>query len=558
MRAPHLAAIAVCLAVASCTGRVSGPDLEPPAAEAQLHRLTVLQYQNSVRDLFGEDIEVPTDLEPDSKLHGYTSVATGELTIAPIAAEKYEAAARALAHQVVSDEARRAALIGCELGDDACLQDFFHRLGRRAWRRPLLTAEVEDLMGVVETAGTAIGDGWTGVEFGIAAVLQSPYFLYRVEVGHLDEDHPARLALDGYEMATRLSFLLWNTTPDDELLDAAGRGDLDSAAGVRAAAERLLASPRARDAVVAFYSEYLNFDRFASLSKNSAEFPEYTPELVAGMQGEILHLFAWIVFDQKADYRDILTTTTTFVNPQLAALYGLEPITDPAAPTAETFVQRDLGATGRGGLLTSAGLLALYAHDTVTSPTLRGKFVRQNLLCEDIPPPPPGVMTSLDGVEGDSLRERLEAHRNDPVCGACHSKMDPIGFGFESFDPIGRLRSEEAPGVPVDATGDLDGVPFDGPQELQAMLVDDPRVPACFARQLYRFATGHLELPRELPLIERLADDFADADYRVADLLIELVASDGFRYAALADTDWEEGPVADGEEGQGEAEGESP
>jgi hypothetical protein len=526
--------------------------MNPPAAEAQLHRLTVLQYQNSIRDLFGEDLEVPTDLEPDSKLHGYTSVATGELTISPIAAEKYEAAARAVAHQVVSDEARRAAVIGCELGDDACLKGFFADLGRRAWRRPLQTAEVEDLMAVVEAAGAALDDGWTGVEFGIAAVLESPFFLYRVELGHVDQDHPARLALDGYEVASRLSYLLWNTTPDDELLDAAERGDLDSGDGVRDAARRLLDSPRARDAVVGFYAEYLNFDRFASLSKNTELYPEYTPELVTGMQGEIENLFAWIVFDQNADYREILKTTVTFVNPQLAALYGLDPIDDPAA-TADTFVQRDLGAgSGRGGLLTSAGLLALYAHDTVTSPTLRGKFVRQNLLCEDIPPPPPGVMTSLDGVEGDTLRERLEQHRNDPVCGACHSKMDPIGFGFESFDPIGRLRTEEAPGVPVDSTGDLDGVAFDGPQELQAMLADDPRVPSCFARQLYRYATGHLELPRELPLIDDLGADFSDGGYRVADLLVELVASDGFRYAALPDTDWV--PPAPAAEGEGEGE----
>lgn len=521
----------------------------PPAAEAQLHRLTVLQYQNSVRDLFGADIEVPTDLEPDSKLHGYTSVATGELTISPIAAEKYEAAARSVAHQVVSDEARRAAVIGCELGDDDCLAGFFTRLGRRAWRRPLKIAEVEDLMNVVEAAGTAIGDGWTGVEYGIVAVLESPYFLYRVEIGQVDEDHPVRLTLDGYEMATRLSFLLWNTTPDDELLDAAERGELGSADGVRDAARRLLESPRAREALVSFYSEYLNFDRFASLTKNAEIYPEFTPELVAGMKGEIQNLFAWIVFDQKADYRDILETTVTFVNPQLAALYGLEPPGE-AEATADTFVQRDLGAgSGRGGLLTTAGLLALYAHDTVTSPTLRGKFVRQNLLCEDIPPPPPGVMTSLEGVEGDTLRERLEAHRTDPVCSACHSKMDPIGFGFESFDPIGRVRTEEAPGVPIDSTGDLDGVEFTGPEELQAMLIDDPRVPACFARQLYRFATGHLELPRELPLIEQLGAEFAGGDYRVVDLLVELVASDGFRFAALPDTDWvAPAPVEEGEE----------
>jgi hypothetical protein len=536
MRPPPFAAVLVF--GLACQGRVSGPGMAPPAAEATLHRLTVLQYQNTVRDLLGADIAVPTDLEADSKLHGFTSVATGAMTISPIAAEKYEAAARDLAHQVVSDEARRAQVIGCETPEEGCLRDFFSRLGRRAWRRPLDRGEVDEIMSVVETASASIGDGWSGVEFGITAILQSPYFLYRVEVGRVDADHPARVTLDGYEVATRLSFLLWNTTPDDELLDAAEAGDLDSAEGVRAAATRMLESPRAREAIVEFYSEYLNFDRFASLTKSTELYPQYTPGLVAGMQGEIKNLFAWIVFDARSDYREILTTTTTFVNPELAAFYGLAPIEEPAEPGPDTFVQRDLGAgSTRGGLLTTSGLLALYAHDTVTSPTLRGKFVRQNLLCEDIPPPPPGVTTSLEGVEGATLRERLEQHRTDPVCSACHSKMDPIGFGFENFDPIGQLRTEESPGVPIDASGDIDGVTFTGPQELQAMLVDDPRVPACFARQLYRFATGHLELERELPLLERLSDEFAASGYRVTDLLVELVASDGFRFAALPDTD---------------------
>ncbi|HUS65912.1 MAG TPA: DUF1592 domain-containing protein [Kofleriaceae bacterium] len=542
-------AAAALLSVACDGGHVSGSDLAPPAASAELHRLTVVQYQNSVRDLLGADIAVPSALEPDSKLHGYTSVAAGQQTISPVAAEQYEAAARDLAHQVVSDPARRAAVIGCDAPDADCLRTFFARLGRRAWRRPLESAEVDALLAVTDAAAASIGEPWVGVEYGIAALLQSPYFLYRVERGRPDRDYPARLVLEGHEVAARLSFLVWNTTPDDELLDAAEAGDLDSADGVRNAARRLLASPRARDALVAFYAEYLNFDRFATLTKSAELYPQYSPGLVTGMKGEIERQFARIVFDEQVDYRDILTSTVTFVNPELAALYGVAP-PEGEGVTSDTFVERDLGpGAGRGGLLTTAGLLALYAHDTVTSPTLRGKFVRQNLLCEDIPPPPPGVNTSLDGVEGDTLREQLEAHRADPVCATCHSKMDPIGFGFESFDPVGQLRDTEASGAAIDSTGDLDGVAFDGPAELTALLADDPRVPACFVRQLYRFSTGHLELEREQPAIDRLADEFADRGYRVTDLLVELVASDGFRYAALPDTD----PVAAGDDTEEDA-----
>lgn len=537
-RSLAIALAAVAAFAAACDGgRVSGSDLAPPAAAAELHRLTVVQYQNSVRDLLGADITVPTALEPDSKLHGYTSVAAGQQTISPVAAEKYEAAARDLAHQVVSDPARRAAVIGCEVPDEECLRELFTRLGRRAWRRPLERAEVDELLAVTDAAATSIGEPWVGVEYGIAAILQSPYFLYRVERGRPDPHYPARLVLDGHEVASRLSYLLWNTTPDDELLDAAGAGVLDSAAGVRAAAGRLLASPRAREALVAFYAEYLNFDRFGTLTKSGELYPQFTPGLVAGMKGEIERQFARIVFDVQGDYREILTSTVTFVNPELAALYGVPP-PEGEGVTSDTFVERDLGpGAGRGGLLTTAGLLALYAHDTVTSPTLRGKFVRQNLLCEDIPPPPPGVNTSLDGVEGGSLREQLEAHRADPVCASCHSKMDPIGFGFERFDPVGQLRDTEPSGAPIDSTGDLDGVAFDGPAALMSLLADDPRVPACFVRQLYRFSTGHLELDREQREIARLAEEFAGRGYRVGDLLIELVASDGFRYVALPDTD---------------------
>lgn len=530
--------LAAALLAGSCSGVVSGPDVAPPAAPASLHRLTVRQYLNSVHDLVGQDVTVTTELEEDTKLHGYTSVATGEMTISPRAAEEYEAAAREIAHQVVTDPARRAAVIGCDSPTSECLRAFFTRFGRRAWRRPLDRSEVDQLMHVTDAAAGAIGDPWAGVEFGLAAVLESPHFLYRVEIGKHDPDSPARLRLGGYEIATRLSYLFWDTTPDDDLLDAAERGDLDTAAGVKAAAARLLASPRARVAIVAFYAEYLNLDRMSSMSKNADMFPQFTPELVEGMRGEIERLFGYIVFDKDSDYRDILTTKITFVNPALAALYGVAGPDDTDAPGPDDFVQRDLGpSSARGGLLTTAGLLALYAHDTVTSPTRRGKFVRQNLLCEDIPPPPPGVVTSLDGAEGDTLREKLENHRKNPVCAGCHNKMDPIGLGLEDFDPIGQVRTEELPGVPVDSSGDLDGVPFNGAGELSQMLRHDPRVAPCFARQLYRFATGHLELEREMPLIDHMADDFARDGYRVQDLLLDVVASDGFRYAALPDTD---------------------
>lgn len=523
----HILALLIIPFALACHGEISDPEIEPPAPPATLHRLTVSQYHNSVLDLFGEDITLP-ELEPDLKLHGYTSIATGELTVSPRAAELYEAAARDLSRQVVSDPDRRARVTGCLQPDALCLRAAFARLGRLAWRRPLSGAEIDMLIGIVDNADELLGDRWTGVQFGLAALLQSPYFVYRVELGVPDPKQGNRRRLDGYEMASRLSFVLWNRAPDSELLDAAERGELDDAEGVRRHAGRLLDDAKGRDALAGFFGEYLNLDRLAGLSKDSEQFPQMTPELAKGMHGELTRLFAYVVFDLDDDYRRIFSEPVAFVNAELATHYGVAPPAEDGA-----FEMRELGSdSARAGLLTTAGLMALYSHSAATSPTLRGRFVRQNLLCEDIAPPPPGVVTSLDEATGPTVRERLSAHANDPICAACHVKMDPIGLGFEAFDAIGGIRTEEAPGYPVDATGDLDGIAFDGARQLQELLAQDPRVPACFVRQLYRFATGHLESERELELVDELMVGFEASGNRVRDLVIAVAASKAFRYAA--------------------------
>ena len=518
----HHCVLAAVLAAGAC-----GNDRELPAAPpATLHRLTATQYANTVRALFGDDIVVPT-IEADLKLHGFTSIATGELAISPHALEQYEGAARELARQVVADEVRRASVIGCETPEQACVAQFFARFGRRAWRRPLTPAELATIADIGAKAESLLGgDPWVGVEYGNAAVLQAPDFLYRIELGDADP-HPTRRKLGGFEMASRLAFVLTETGPDDTLLDAAAAGELDDAAGVRRHALALLDDPRGRTALARFFGEYMNVERLAEAEKDPILFPHMNDELRAGMRAEIEALFTHVVFDEDGDYRRIFTTDQTFVNAELAALYGLEP----PAPDEELPARRTLPPDShRIGLLGTAGLLALYADSAASSPTRRGRFVRQNLLCEDVPPPPPGVDTSFGDNTGTTIREKLAIHRENPTCAGCHALIDPIGLGFERFDAIGQVRTEEAPGVPVDDTGDVDGAPFAGVRGLGELLATDPRVGPCFVTQFYRFATGHLEQPVERRGVDELAAQFAADGYRVRELVLRLVTSDAFRY----------------------------
>lgn len=502
-----------------------GDDLPPFAAQAPtLHRLTLAQYQNSARDLLG-DVQVPADLEVDTPLHGFASVGASELTISPRAAEQYEAAALDLAGQALAPE-RRAAFTGCETPEPACVDAFLVDFARAAWRRPPSPDEAALLSALAADIGATLGDAWGGVRHAVAFVLQSPYFLFRVEVGEPDPARPGGRRFTDHEMAARLSYLLWNTTPDAALLAAADRGELTTDGGLRTQAERLLADDRAREATRRYFAEYFNLDRLDALEKDRDLFPQMSETLGASMKAEILALIDHLVFEADADFRDLLVTRETFINDELAALYFLPPV-GADAPTPVT-----LPADGpRAGLLTTAGVLALNAHNTVTSPTHRGKFIQNYLLCYDIPPPPPGVATSLDGVEAEgpiTTRQKLAQHRSDPTCNACHRHMDPLGLALENFDAIGAWRTTEN-GLPIDASGDLYGEAFAGGLELAALLRNQEEIAECVARRLYRHANGRLEARSELVLVRDLTEAFVEGGHRLQTLMLALVLSEGFR-----------------------------
>jgi Protein of unknown function (DUF1592)/Protein of unknown function (DUF1588)/Protein of unknown function (DUF1595)/Protein of unknown function (DUF1585)/Protein of unknown function (DUF1587) len=498
------------------------------AAPVALRRLTVRQYQNTVVDLFGADTVVPVDLEPDTAVNGFYSIGASRSTVSPSAAEKLESAAYALAEHAL-DAAHRVAFVGCApagITDATCTSDFVTRFGLRVFRRPLSGAEVAEYVGVASNAQTALGDFYQGLEFAVAGLLQSPHFLFREELGTPGSTATAARPYNDYELASRLSYLLWSTTPDAALLAAAGRGELSTLSGLQAQAERLLADPRARAALDDFHSERLSLDELAGLDKDAALYAGLDDGLRSAMRTDVLSTIAEYTFGSTTDFRELFSTRVSFVESKLAALYGL-----PAVTSSTRVLLPD--AANRQGLLGKVALLAVNAHADSTSPTKRGKYIRERLLCQSIPAPPPDVVTILPAASADAptMRARLQTHAQSASCAGCHSLMDPLGLSLEHFDAMGRYRADDH-GHALDTTGSLDGKPFDGEAQLSALLHDDPRTSECVARQLYRYAVAHVETEGEAPVVSSLISQFQQSNYRFTTLLRAVITSDGFRYGA--------------------------
>lgn len=528
---------ALCLfGIAGCAGEVGGGAAGPrdsiglrfEPAPAVFPRLTGPQYRSTLEAVFGADLP-PTPVERDTNPYLFYTIGATSTSLSEVGTQQYEENAHRVASFVLADPARRDALVGCtpvEPGDE-CTRGFVARIGRTLFRRPLDAAELERWAGVARDL--AEGDAWRGLRFALAGLLQSPAFLYRVELGAPDPEAPGRLRYDAYEIASRLSFLLWNAAPDEALLDAAERGALETEAGIYEQAVRLLEDPRARRATAQFFAQYLDLGRLDALDRDPALYPLASATLARSLRTEVELLVDDVVFRRDADFREIFRTRRTFVNAELAALYEVE--AEGATPI--TFVPVELPASGpRAGILTLGAFLAMNAHPTETSPTLRGKYVRERVLCELVSPPPEDVDLVLAPDPGmpRTLRERLEIHRTNPACAACHASIDPPGFLFEGFDSIGAARTTDH-GYPVDTSGDLDGAPLRDGRDLGEVLARDPRVSSCVVRQLWRHANGRLETRGEEAALTALDFAFVRSGHRFRELLLELATSEHFHSA---------------------------
>jgi hypothetical protein len=519
------------------TGGAAGTGVAPVVfapSPGAYRRLTSTAFRNSLRDLLQGPVTVG-DLEPDSwSIGGFASVSAATVSISSPGVEQYQNAVEAATAEAFADATRRSKLLGCtprNATDTACFQSFVTKFGRLAWRQPLTSAQVTRYTNLITNVAATLGDVNEGMRAGMKGLLLSPNFLYRLERGA-----PQAGGGNGFwqytssEVATRLSYFLTSSTPDSTLLDLADQNALQSKEAILAQADRLLGTPAGRDSVGNFARELYQLHVIASRAKDP-KFTEYTPALQTAMMQEIPAMFQSIVFDRNASALELLTTRNTLVTRELASLYGLP--TTGLSSTSLTAVA--LPADGpRAGLLTTAGFLSLFANQEEGSPTLRGKFIRETILCQTIPLPPPDVSTVLPDPPAGAVytkRQRLMMHETVPSCASCHKLMDPLGLTLENFDAIGKYRSTDQ-GQPIDVSGELDGMTFSGPVQLGQQLAARPAVADCLVQNMYRYGTGHVETATEKPVLDSLKATFRSGGYHVRDLMRDIVASDGFRFVA--------------------------
>ncbi len=519
--------------------RPTGPDAGAPGLDADgfgpapgyLRRLTVSELRATYRDLLGAGVELPTDLQPDTLLIGFSTVGAATREVGELAVGKLETAATQMVAGVFADTGKRAAHVGCTPASaaDACVSGYVKRFGRRAFRRPLADDEVAAYVGLVaNVAQTFKGDVWAGLKYATSTMLQSPFFVYRVEVGEDDPERTGKRRFSSHEMAGRLSYALWGTTPDDELLNAAEKGALVDATGLAAQVDRLLLSPRFGDAVDRFFDEHWHLVRLAGLGKDTNLFPDFSSTAGDSMREEMRLLVRDVLVEGDADVRSLFTTKTTFVNAELAQLYGIP------TPSGGGFAKVNL-PTDREGILTTGAVLAGHSPPTRTSPTSRGIFIYERMLCREVHPPPPGVDTSFGppapGAGPQTMRQRTEFLRTNPTCKSCHMGFDPLGLMLEGFDSAGHHRTTDQ-GLPLNLSGSLNGKDINGARELAEALSQSPEVANCFVKSFYRWSTGHHELGTEEPSLDATAKDFTAKGYKLRALVRATMLSKGFRYVA--------------------------
>ena len=416
---------------------------------------------------------------------------------------------------------QRAQILTCEDDTPACTAEIISAFGLRAWRRPLTDEEVTRLGQFVDLA-KAESLGWEdGIKLALEAMLVSPNFIYRVETDP-DLDDPAPHPLTDYEMASRMSYFLWSTMPDQELFDLAAAGSLQDEAVLRAQVTRMLDDPRASALVDNFATQWLFIDVINDVDPDYTLYADFDEDLRQAMRAET-RLFFENLLSANAPIKDLLLADYSFVNDRLASHYGL------TAPGSTDLTRTSLPANRRG-LLGHGGLLTSLSFPTRTSPVKRGAWVLGNMLCSEPPPPPPGVENlPVETAEpGTTLREQMEAHSTDPACSGCHSLMDPIGFGMEDFDAIGGFRDMDN-GSPLDSSGTLpDGSNFDGAVELAGILAEDPKYAECVAEKLLTYGLGRGLEPYDDPQLELLLEE-AGEDFGFRDLITEVVLSPAFR-----------------------------
>ncbi len=512
------------LPVASTTDTspiATGPRPGEPGPTA-LRRLTNDEYRNTVQDLLSLPMAPSDALQPETRSLGYDNF-SAVLTVSGTLAGQYESLATKLA-----DQADVASLAPCATPNDdtACALGFIQSFGKRALRRPLTSAEEQQYSNIYQQGRTG-GSYEEGIRRLLQTFLASPKLVYRPELGTALATGGTQRSLTPYEVASALSYLFTGSTPDAELLAAADAQTLSTPAAVEAQARRLLASPRAKAVFRKFISEWFGLGKMSELSKDATVYPEFTPELRASMMAETDRFIDATVWERAGSIAKLVSAPSSFVDSRLSALYGVP------NPGSDQLMSVELNPLERAGLLTSAAVLAVHSKAGDSFPIARGKFLRTGMLCQPLPDPPKGVVIVVPPPDPKlTTRERFAQHSSSPACASCHALIDPLGFGMENYDAIGRYRSMEN-GKPVDATGMLTGTPdadgpFQGGVELAAKLSSSRVLAECAGVQATRFAFGRGETDADRTLVASLAAGLGGANLDIRELLIALTKTENF------------------------------
>ena len=513
------------IALAAC-----GPsEPEISGASPDMRRLTDQQYVNAITDIFGPQIRVESQADPLLRTDGLLAVGARAARITPAGFERYYSQARTVAERVVSRE-NRASMFPCvpkdaAAADDSCARQYFASIGRLLYRRPLTPTEVETPTNAASEAADVSGDFYRGIATGLAGMLSTSKFLFIIDTTEPDPDREGYERLTAFAKASRLSFLLWNTTPDEALLKAAESDELHTKDGLKREVDRLMMSHRLDTGVRAFFEDFLHFDQFDTLEKDNIIYPAFTIQVAEDAREQVLRTLVDHLILREQDYRDLFTTRQTFITGALARVYRV-PTRRPAEGAWVPYEFRE--DDPRAGILTQIGFSALASHPGRSSPTLRGKAIREALLCQKVPDPPGDVDFSLfedPNSPNKTARERLTAHRTAPACAGCHKITDPIGLALENLDGIGQLRTMEN-GALIDASGDLDGSPFTDAAGLGRAVSTNPATTSCVTQRLASYALGRSAGPAEREFVKYLEQGFMDDEYSFPALLRRIALSD--------------------------------
>ena len=501
---------------------------KPIPPRAPMRRLTRFEYNNTVRDIFKITTRPADALPGEEAGNGFGNDADA-LGVSRLLIDGYRIVAHAIALQVAPDNAAAASLAGCSnapLNESTCSSRLIASLGLQAFRRPLEARETTSL-GTIYTMGRMTGDFAAGVRAVIEQILQSPQFLYRIELGEPVEGSASLMRPTPHEMASRLSYLFWGSAPDQPLLDAAAAGKLRTKADVLAQAQRLVADPRTKDVVRFFHGQLFGIRGLDALVRDANFYPTFKPGMGSLMRQETEQFIDHVVWNGTGTFNELMTAPYTFVNGPLATFYGMSGV------TGDAFVKTNVDPVKRSGLLTQASILAITTPGSRNDPVVRGKWIYNNMLCRTVPDPPPGIPPVPEPTPGVTTRQRFEEHRNNDVCRMCHVMLDPIGFGFENYDGVGLWRDLDN-GLPIDASGHVPDTDvagdFNGAVELARKLGQSRDAQNCFVGKWLTYAYGRTETAQDGCTRVSLQDAFAAAGGDIKQLMVALTQTDAFLY----------------------------